>query len=332
MTKPINHISNLNPQKKIQAFLKSKRFREARIFLFFVFISFGFWILQTLQQEFEITTPIKINYKDLPDGYILTGNSTEKLLVTVQDKGAVLLNYIFSNKFAPIELNLSEGKKEGVIGFGKSELESIVSKQLITTTNLIKIAPDTITVRYDKLGQKKVPIHFDGQIIPAAGYLLENSVQIIPSTIEVYAPNNLLDTLSAVFTEKINIENQTKKIKKTVHLQFPPEVSSKTTTVELSGNVEEAVEKRLDVPVVCSGVPKTLKLKLFPSKVQVICRLPISRFKSLSASDFKVEVLYNDLMNNKNGWVIAKITKKPDFVNFAHLSTSRVDFILETSR
>lgn len=312
--------------------MKSKSFREVRIFLFFVLVAFGFWILQTLQQEFEITTPVTINYKDLPEGYLLTDRPTEKLLVTVQDKGAVLLNYIFSNKFAPIELNLSGGKKEGEIGFGKSKLESIVSKQLITTTNLIKIVPDTITVHYGKLGQKKLPVHFDGQIIPAAGYLLESPVQITPSAIEVYAPNAVLDTLTYIFTEKIKLENQTKKFKKTVHLKFPPEVSSKSTTVELSGNIEEAVEKKLDVPVVCNTLPKDLKLKLFPSKVQVVCRLPISRFKSVSASDFKVEVFYNDLINNKNGWVIAKITKKPDFIDFAHLSTSRVDFILEASR
>ncbi|MDD6210728.1 MAG: CdaR family protein [Bacteroidales bacterium] len=302
------------------------------IFLFFVCIAFGFWILQTLQQEFEITTPITINYKDMPEGYALIDQPTKKLQITVQDKGAVLLNYIFGNKFAPIELNLTNKKNDGTISFNKAKLESIISKQLINTTRLIKIMPDSISLHYGKLDKKSVPVRFAGNINPAAGYLLDGQIEIDPQTVEVYAPNSILDTLSYIATENISLNKLTKKINKTVRLDLPEDISTKSTTVEISANIEEAVEKRLEVPISCDILPKGLSLKLFPPKVEVTCRLPISKFISVNASDFKVEVFYNDLINNKNGWVIAKITRKPDFVDFAQLSVSRVDFILEELR
>ena len=40
---------------KINAFLRRQRWKEALIFFSFVLLSFGFWLLQSLQQEYEMT-------------------------------------------------------------------------------------------------------------------------------------------------------------------------------------------------------------------------------------------------------------------------------------
>jgi len=322
------HISTFLFRKNVHAFLKTKFFKDAVLFLFFGFVAFGFWVLQTLQQDFEISTPINIQYKNLPDGYVLTGRPVEQLEVTVRDKGSALLAYVVGNKFAPIELNLSDSRN-GIINFDPQQLESIISKQLVPTTNLVKIAPDSINVHYARLDKKRVPVRFAGEAIPQSGYMLDKPVATEPQFIEVYAPAAVLDTLSYIPTEGVRFNKIAKKLKRDVKLKFPPNVTSKTTNAELTISVEAAAEKKIEVPVSIDRIPKNLNVKLFPSKIEVSCRLPLSKHNQLSASDFRVEVSYSDIVDNKNGWVIAKITRQPDYVDFTRLLPSRIDFILE---
>ena len=298
------------------------------LFLFFIFVAFGFWVLQTLQQDFEISTAIKIQYKNLPEGYVLTNQPAGQIEITVKDKGSALLNYMLGNKFAPIELNLSD-QGDGIINFNAAQLQSILSKQMITTTNLIKMTPDSISVHYAKLGKKRVPVRFAGEAIPISGYMLDKPIAIEPQFIEVYAPPSILDTLSYIPTEAVRINNIAKKLRKSVHLNPPPNVTSKTESVELTISVETASEKKVEVPVTIERMPQNLDIKLFPSKVEVVCHLPVSKFNQVSPADFTVEIKYDDIANNKEGWVIARITRQPDLVGFARISSSRIDFILE---
>lgn len=48
---------------KINAFLRRQRWKEALIFFSFVLLAFGFWLLQSLQQEYEIEISIPVRYK-----------------------------------------------------------------------------------------------------------------------------------------------------------------------------------------------------------------------------------------------------------------------------
>ena len=329
MVKKNSHnISKFLLGKKVKAFLKTRFFKNVLLFSFFSFVAFGFWVLQILQQDFEISTTINIQYKNLPDGYVLTNQPAGQIDITVKDKGSALLNYVARNKFAPIELNLPEDGN-GSISFNKTQLQSIISKQLITTTQLVKMVPDSIVVHYSKLSKKRVPVRFTGEAIPAPGYIFDKHISADPQFVEVHAPASVLDTLSYIPTESLRFDKITKKTLKDIRLKFPPNVSSKTEGVRLELSVETASEKKLEVPVSIEGIPQNLDIKLFPAKVEVVCRLPVSRHNQISASDFKVEIPYGDIVNNKNGWAIAQITQQPGFVDFARLSSSRIDFILE---
>ena len=298
------------------------------LFLFFALAAFVFWILQALQQDFEITIPINIQYRELPEGYAFIDQPTDKLNILIQDKGSTLLNYRFTNPVSSIEINLSDSK-ENIIVFDFLRLQSIVSKQLIPTTRLLKITPDSIAIHYSRLEKKRLPVRFFGEIVPATGYMLDKQIRIEPYFIDVYAPASILDTLTSITTENIRMKEVANKIKKNVRLNFPINVSSKTEEVELSINIEEASEKKVEVPITISQLPKGFNIKLFPPKAEVVFRLPLPRFEQVTASDFKVEVFYDDIIDNRNGWIIAKITQSPDFVDFVRLSSSRIDFILE---
>lgn len=51
---------------KTKAFFQGEKWKEAVVFSFFVLLAFGFWLLKSLQQEYEIPVSLPVKYKHVP--------------------------------------------------------------------------------------------------------------------------------------------------------------------------------------------------------------------------------------------------------------------------
>ena len=115
---------------EIKAFLHRQKWKEALIFFFFVLLALGFWLLQSLQQEYEIDINIPVKYKNVPPDISFTETPPEAITVKVKDKGSVLLNYSFGRSFAPIEANMKDQpEKTGKLVINRKSIESDIKKQ-----------------------------------------------------------------------------------------------------------------------------------------------------------------------------------------------------------
>ena len=84
----------LKLSKKIKDFLLSDKSREFLIFLFFFFIASGFWLLQTLNNDYETEFSIPVRLKGVPNNVVITSEPPSELHIRVKDKGTMLLNYM----------------------------------------------------------------------------------------------------------------------------------------------------------------------------------------------------------------------------------------------
>ena len=57
------HLYCLDISKKIKDFLLAKKSREFLIFLFFMFVSFSFWLLQVLNDDYETEYTVSLRMK-----------------------------------------------------------------------------------------------------------------------------------------------------------------------------------------------------------------------------------------------------------------------------
>ena len=89
----IGHIY-LKTTRQMKNFLLSDRSREFFIFLFFFFVAGGFWLLQTLNNDYETTFSIPVRLKGVPNNVVITSEPVSELHIKVKDKGTVLLNYM----------------------------------------------------------------------------------------------------------------------------------------------------------------------------------------------------------------------------------------------
>ena len=88
-------------KKKVKDFLLSAKSREFFIFLFFFFMAGGFWLLQTLNNDYETNFSIPVKLKNIPDDVVITSEPASEIRVRVKDKGTVLLNYMLGKSFYP---------------------------------------------------------------------------------------------------------------------------------------------------------------------------------------------------------------------------------------
>lgn len=318
---------------EIKAFLRRQQWKEALIFFCFILLAFGFWLLQSLQQEYEIDIKIPVKYKNMPPDISFTELPPEAITVKVKDKGSVLLNYSFGRSFAPIEANMKTlPAKTDKLVISQNEIESDIKKQLIATTSLLNFEPQHIHVAYSKRAQKEIPVVFKGTVQTIAGFKISDDISIVPHSINVYANDVVLDTLKEVKTVYTEIKKGNKTITRTVQLEKISGATLEPTSVTVTIPIEEYTEKTLEIPVICTDLPHHYTLRTFPSAVKVSCSVPLSRFKDISADDFEIRIAFADLEQNASGTLALQLSKKPNGINAITISPDRIEFILEQTK
>ena len=100
MRKYTTHIKDLGN------FLLKYFNREFLIFVFFLFLSSMFWLVLTLNQNYDKEIHIPIKIVNVPQNVVITQNITHTLDITVRDKGFALLGYTYGGRLQPISINM----------------------------------------------------------------------------------------------------------------------------------------------------------------------------------------------------------------------------------
>ena len=160
----------LRLSKRIKDFLLSDKSREFLIFLFFFLIAGGFWLIQTLNNDYEAEFSIPVRMKDVPNNIVLTSEPPSELRVRVKDKGTVLLNYMLGKSFFPVNLSFPDYKgQNNHVKIFASEFEKKILSQLNASSKILSIKPDTLDYIYSTGKSKLVPVHFQGKVTAEIG-------------------------------------------------------------------------------------------------------------------------------------------------------------------
>ena len=103
----------LKTLERIRSFLLSRNSREFLIFLFFVFVSFCFWLLQVLNDDYETEFSVPLRLKNVPSDVVLTSELPDELRIGVKDRGTVLVNYMLGQTFYPIVVDFKDYEDKG---------------------------------------------------------------------------------------------------------------------------------------------------------------------------------------------------------------------------
>ena len=319
----------LRTLEKIRSFLLAKKSREFLIFLFFVFVSFCFWLLQVLNDDYETELSMQLKLKNVPENVVLTSELPNELKIGVQDKGTVLINYLLGKSLYPVTIDFEEYQDKGnQIRFLSSALSKRVTGQLSQSTKLLAIKPDTLELIYTRGEGKKVPVCLRGEVEAERQYYISERI-FSPDSVMVYAPQEILDTITAAYTEALYVEEISDTTRHRAGImpvkgaRFTPSYSDITFMVDMYS------EKTVDVPVQGVNFPEDKLLRTFPSKVQVTFQIGLRQFKTVNAEDFTVVVDYQTLEREKSEKCKPVLQKSPANVNLIRVAPAEIDYIIE---
>ncbi len=310
----------------IKRFLTSK---DLFIFLFFLVISTGLWGLHAMRKTYETIIQIPVTYENFPLGYVQTGELPEKLKITVSDRGNVLVNYRTAKRFSPVLFNMEELPKEEA-EIATKALEPAILKQLNASTQIIKIDPEYLHFKFVQLKKKTLPVKLDRRIELAQQYTLSDTIVIEPFQVEVYAPENILDTMQFACTDPLVLTGLKDTVRQTVKMQEIKDIAYSSPSVNVTVKSELYTEKTVEVPVIITNVPSQYILRIFPSVVNVSFQLGVSLYDKVNASSFNLAVDYRNLLNeNSLRKLPVEIKKQPDKIFNVRINPKHVDYLIE---
>ena len=322
-------VQYLRTLEKIRNFLLSKKSREFLIFLFFAFVSFCFWLLQVLNDDYETELTISLRMKNVPENVVLTSELPSDLKVGVKDRGTVLFNYIVGQTFYPLTIDFEEYIEKGSqVRILSSSLSKRIASQLNQSTKIQTIKPDTLEYIYTKGVGKKLPVKFRGEVKAQRQYYIADTI-FSPDSVMAFAPREILDTMTAAYTELLEKEEVSDTLRQQLRLmpvrgaRFTPSQSDVTFLVDVFA------EKTVEVPVQGINFPDDKLLRTFPSKVNVTFQIGLSQFKSITAEDFTVVVDYLQIQESKNDKCRPALLRSPENVNHVRVSPQAIDYIIE---
>ena len=322
-------VQYLKISERIRNFLLSKKSREFLVFLLFVFLSSSFWLLLVLNDEYETEVTIPFRMKNVPENVVLTSELPQELKVGVKDRGTVLVNYLLGQTFYPVTIDFEDYADRGnQVRFLSRSLDKRISSQFNQSTKLLSVKPDTLELIYTRAKAKKVPVRLRGEVKAERQFYISDIVYS-PDSVMVYAPNEILDTITAAYTENLYLEQVADTTHRRVNLKpvkgarFTPSYNDVTFYVDIYS------EKSVEVPVMGINFPDDKTLRTFPSKVQVTFQVGLSQFKHVTEEDFKVVVDYNTLAGNGNEKCKLHLLESPANAIHTRINPKEIDYIIE---
>lgn len=318
---------------KLRESLLSHKSKELGVFSFFLLLSAGFWLLQTLDETFETDLLVPIELTDVPDDIVITSPLPSHLRVTVKDKGTGLVRY-WHHKLDTIRVSFSSYGNVSVSGrvrISQSDIQKALQSRLLGDTKLQAVRPDTLEFYYNHGLHALVPVAIAGEVDTNPHYYLLD-VQTSPSMVEVYAMASTLDTLTAVPTVPVNLTDL--KENTTIEVDLAPIRGAKIepSKVMLTANVDVYMENTIEVPIVSLNFPGDKQLRTFPSTVKVTYTVGYSRNRELTRDNFVSLVTYEEILElRRQGKTMLPVQLKtvPEGVTNVRIDPKEVDFLIE---
>lgn len=315
--------------KNTKGFLLKLVNREFLVFLFFLALSGTFWLLMSLNETYEKEIEIPVDIVDIPKNVVLTSDTTTSVRIIVRDKGYSLLTYVYGNRIRAVKVKFSSyAQKTGIGVVSSAELQKMIYRQLFNSSRITSVKPDKLEFFFNYGLKKRVPIRLYGRIVPMQSYYI-SGIYFHPDSVDIYASEDVLDSIKHVDTERLQVFNLTDTLSKEVSLKRVRGVKYIPEKVRITICPDILTEEKCEVPIVSENMPEGKVLRTFPSRVTVTFTIGASMFRSIRPERFRVVVDYNELKNNPSEKCNVYLRSIPHGVKNARIDINQVDYLIE---
>lgn len=314
----------------MRALFSSEKMHDAMVFAVALIVAAGFWVLQKLNDTFEMDIDVPVSLVGVPHGVTLTTPLPKSVHVTMRDRGTQLIHYI-RHSISPISLEFSLYDNGSATGHGYvpiADVQHALNMQMLTSTIIQRITPDTLEFYYNRGLHRRIPVRLMGTIETVKQSYLHD-VSFSPDSVVVYAPSSVLDTMTYAYTEELHLNDIETNLTEDIKLRSMRGVKYEPASVRMSAQVDYYTERTFTIPIVGVNFPADKILRAFPSSVNVTFRIGSLDYNSVTADDFVLTVSYEELINNPGERFHLELKSIPETASLPRLSPSEFEYLIE---
>lgn len=307
-------LNTLIDRLKIRSLSFNKKLLTFGIFLI---VSTTFWLLNALNDKYNVILKYPVKYINLPENKVLVNKPPQTLYLKVRGFGFSILQYKLAPYINPININVQSYTLNKIYDENNYDFYllsektgGIIKKQISSDIEIIQIKPDTIYFRFAKMKTKSFPVKLNSGLNFKEQFTLKNKIVYNPKRIQITGPAKIIDTMNYVYTEKILGKKLDKNFRQTVKIKKEEGLKYNNDIVGVFIPVEKYTESEMKIPVKTKNAPDSLNIVLFPEEITIKFKVGLSNYKKISPKDFIAYVNLDSIKPNNN--LNIYIEKKPD--------------------
>lgn len=262
-------------------------------------LAIGTWYYAVGEENIEVTRVIPLKIQMASPQMTVSEISAKAVQVTLSAPRTLIVN-LASQDIQAVHKIGPEIKTAGEYSF---RLETSEIRLPNFQIRVVKIVPETVTVKLDEMIVQKLEIQADFIGEPAIGYkLLKDELRMDPNAVLAQGPKGVLEKMKSAKTEPLDLVGRIRSFHRSAMVQLPPGVKALSESlVDIYIPIrEEFGEKEFkDVPVRILRAPAASGVvDLSPDKVSFTLKGSKLYLEKLTAETL---LIYVDLGNLKKG-------------------------------
>jgi YbbR domain-containing protein len=154
-----------------------------------------------------------------------------------------------------------------------------------------------------------------------------NGIQLNPDSLTVSGPDAILDTLGYISTERVDLGLLTRNYSDKIRLEKINGLELSSSRVDCDIELEKYTEVQLYIPIEVLGLPDTLSMQTFPSRIKFTCNVGLSKYDWVTDHLFSAVVDYSTVDEQKNELLVS-IQNIPSFLLNYEYYPRTVEFLI----
>jgi len=303
------------------------------VFSFFLGLSVVIWFLNALSKNYTTEIKYPVSYSKFPQGKVLIDEPPDHLILRVNAHGYALLRYKLVNRPVPVNFKVSAFTMNSLAGdptrfyiltrYAREQ----VSKQLPSEFELVDMMPDSLIFHFARNVRKRIPVKAQLDFSVDRQFTTMNGIVLTPDSIWVTGPDVILDTMTAVRTQKMNLGSLSKSFEGKLSLESMKYLNAERDNVSCSIELEKFTEVVVDVPLEVLNLPDSMSIQTFPPKIRINSTVGLSKYEKVLPASFRAQVDYSEIAAGKTRLTV-KITRTPDFLMNSDFNPKSVEYLL----
>jgi YbbR domain-containing protein len=234
------------------------------------------WVHVATNKTYEYQLNLPLSVVGVPKGLILLSDVPSIAAIKVRATGKQLL--LLSSTDPALVISVADGKN-GTIEktIGATELAEALGHSV---ENAEVLFPRSLTLKFERETQKKLPVRVGALTLPAPGFALVRTPQVEPESVTVSGPAPIVHQLRHLETVPLSIEDLIASATRRVSLALPESLhlSLADSTVNVHFEVERALQKSFpNVPITPPAGFPISRYDIVPSHLSLAVNIPQSR-------------------------------------------------------